>query len=131
MTQLTINTDSRSACAEQHASPDTLCDWLNSLSQEGLTQLHTLLLQRLSRSDSLQVNTCVDRAESFNLQRLTARECEVLTLVASGYTRSEVAAVLHISPNTAATHIANLYRKLEVESIAEATRVAIRSGMVC
>jgi len=61
---------------------------------------------------------------------LTARETEVLTLLASGYTRDEIGIALSISRNTAATHVAAIYRKLEISSIAEATRIAIESGVV-
>jgi len=61
---------------------------------------------------------------------LTVRENEVLTLVASGYTRAEIGNSLSISSTTAASHIASIYRKLDVSSIAEATHCAIRLGVV-
>jgi len=56
---------------------------------------------------------------------LTNREKEVLVLIAHGYCRREIASSLHISRNTAARHISNIYTKLDINSVAEATRVAI------
>jgi len=64
------------------------------------------------------------------IQSLTSRENQVLTLIARGYSRPEIGEALHISRNTAATHIASIYRKLEVCTIAEATLYAYRTGLV-
>lgn len=62
--------------------------------------------------------------------QLTNRERQVLVLVANGYTRREIGSALQISANTAARHIANIYRKLDISTTAEAVRVAIDSGLV-
>ncbi len=61
---------------------------------------------------------------------LSPRELEVLVLVASGYTRSAISDCLGIRPNTAARHISNIYRKLDVSTVAEATTYAISLGFV-
>ncbi len=45
---------------------------------------------------------------------LTARECEILALLASGRSNKELARDLGISPNTAKTHVARVYEKLAV-----------------
>jgi ATP/maltotriose-dependent transcriptional regulator MalT len=47
---------------------------------------------------------------------LTARELEVLTLIAQGCTYSEAGRKLDVSPHTVQTHIKNIYNKLEVHS---------------
>jgi DNA-binding CsgD family transcriptional regulator len=47
---------------------------------------------------------------------LTAREIDVLSLLARGYSYAEIAMRLGISLNTVATHIKNSYRKLGVHS---------------
>lgn len=60
-----------------------------------------------------------------DVEQLTDREKEVLVLVASGYNRKEIGRSLGISACTAAKHISNIYRKLGVSTIAEATRVAL------
>ena len=61
---------------------------------------------------------------------LTKREIDVLTLIAKGFTRQETADQLHISVNTAAEHIQNIYQKLNINSRAEAALEACRLGLV-
>jgi DNA-binding CsgD family transcriptional regulator len=56
---------------------------------------------------------------------LTAREVDVLRLIAAGRTNAEVATVLVISSGTVERHIANLYRKIGARGRAEATAYAI------
>jgi DNA-binding CsgD family transcriptional regulator len=53
---------------------------------------------------------------AMNTVRLTGRETDVLSLIARGCTYAQVADRLGISAHTVATHIKNLYRKLEVRS---------------
>lgn len=61
---------------------------------------------------------------------LTNRECQVLTLIANGYTRKEVGDALKISHNTASCHVSHIYEKLEISTIAEATHAAMRLGIL-
>ncbi len=61
---------------------------------------------------------------------LTARETEVLRLVADGATNREIAERLVISPPTAARHVANIFLKLRVGSRAEAVRVAAERDLL-
>jgi DNA-binding NarL/FixJ family response regulator len=58
--------------------------------------------------------------------KLTARELEVLRLLAEGLRPSEVAERLLISPKTVATHIDHILSKLEVHSRSQAIAVAFR-----
>jgi DNA-binding CsgD family transcriptional regulator len=57
---------------------------------------------------------------------LTAREAEVLTLVARGYTNREVADALVISVKTASVHVSNILRKLDAPNRREAAAIAHR-----
>lgn len=57
--------------------------------------------------------------------QLTARELEVLRGLARGRTYAEIAADLGISPHTTASHVKNLYRKLQVHSAAAAVMRAV------
>lgn len=63
------------------------------------------------------------------LGRLTERETEVLRLVAGGESNKEIAGVLGLSVHTVERHLANIYAKLEVRGRAEATAIAVRSGL--
>lgn len=61
---------------------------------------------------------------------LTRRETEVLSLIARGLQRGEVAGVLGVSENTIAKFIKDIYRKLNISSRAEAALEASRRGLL-
>lgn len=62
--------------------------------------------------------------------QLTAREQEVMVLLAEGLSTSHVADKLFISPKTVENHRSNIMRKLEVHSIVELTRYAAKLGII-
>lgn len=61
---------------------------------------------------------------------LTPTEREVLRLIASGKSVKEIAALRNSSVHTIITHKKNLFRKLEVNNIYEATKYALKAGMI-
>ena len=61
---------------------------------------------------------------------LTGREKEILQLIAEGKTNKEVAAILHLSPHTIETHRTNLMQKLDLHTVAEVVRYAVRRNLV-
>ena len=69
------------------------------------------------------------RVESDEPFGLTAREREVLALVAQGYTNHRIADTLFISESTAGVHVSHILGKLDVDSRTEAATVAVRLGL--
>ena len=61
--------------------------------------------------------------------RLTARELEVLRLVAAGHSNREIATALFVTQRTAATHVSHILSKLGVGSRSEAAAWAVRYGL--
>jgi DNA-binding NarL/FixJ family response regulator len=61
---------------------------------------------------------------------ITKREREILTMVAKGLNRGDIASALNLSTNTVATHIKSIYRKLDISSKTEATMKAISMGLI-
>ena len=61
---------------------------------------------------------------------LTEREREILQLVAEGRTSREISELLHITARTVETHRANLMAKLDIHTVAELTKYAIRRGII-
>jgi DNA-binding CsgD family transcriptional regulator len=75
----------------------------------------------------------VDRADAHRetpTSLLTAREHEVLRLVAQRLSSAEIAGALLISPRTVERHLENIFAKLGVASRREAATEAARRGLV-
>jgi DNA-binding NarL/FixJ family response regulator len=61
---------------------------------------------------------------------LSAREVEVLRLVAGGLTNAEVAQKLFLSSRTLEWHLSSIYRKVGLHSRTEAARFAVEHGLL-
>lgn len=61
--------------------------------------------------------------------RLSTREREILQLIAEGKSTKQIASTLAISIKTAETHRRNLMEKLQLDTVAELTKYAIREGL--
>ena len=70
-----------------------------------------------------------DPAECTSSALLTAREREVLQLIVEGKTNSKIAEALKVSIKTVESHRHTLMMKLNIKSIAELTKFAIREGL--
>ncbi len=64
------------------------------------------------------------------LDTLTAREKEVLTLLAYGCNNSKIAECLHISKHTVKNHVSNIYHKLQMDDRTQIALLAVRNGFV-
>lgn len=70
------------------------------------------------------------RGEQLPRTLLTAREDEVLKLIAEGHSSREIARLLSISPKTVERHRANILAKLGMSDRTQVTRYAIRAGLI-
>jgi NarL family two-component system response regulator LiaR len=61
---------------------------------------------------------------------LTARECEVLTLMVEGLNNPKIGERLSISVTTVRSHVSNIFSKLGVSNRAEAIVLALRQGLI-
>jgi len=84
-------------------------------------------IERLLRHTELPIP---EEAGSRAVSRLSARELEVLQLLANGRTPREIALELSVSRKTASNHIQNILMKLGVHSQAQAVVVAFKEGAV-
>jgi DNA-binding CsgD family transcriptional regulator len=80
--------------------------------------------------DVVQVDALEQRTATRGAHGLTAREREVLALVATGQTNRSIAAHLSISEKTVARHVANIFVKLGLSSRAAATAYAYQHALV-
>ena len=83
-----------------------------------------MLLNGFSRESSGAVPQALPR------DRLTSREREIVQLLAEGKSSKEVAVALGISVKTAETHRANIMRKLELHSVSEVVRYAVKNQII-
>jgi DNA-binding CsgD family transcriptional regulator/tetratricopeptide (TPR) repeat protein len=96
--------------------------WFQNIDSAGWSRAADEVLRRLGQRAPTRLGT--------GAEGLTARELEVLELVADGATNRQIAEKLVITPPTAARHVANIFVKLGVNSRAQATRVAGERGLL-
>ena len=94
--------------------------------------IHVLLEHGMFFRDRLQAEADVtpDIPPEGPRVALTAREREVLRLLAGGKSNKEVASALNISVNTVETHRARLMNKLDLHSMNAVVRYALRKGLI-
>lgn len=103
--------------------------------EELIAAIHAVITNQLYLSP--RITDVVIREYLHNLPKrepsvftiLTAREREVLQLLAEGKTTREIASKLNVSVKTVDTHRQQLMAKLNIHSIAELTKYAIREGI--
>jgi DNA-binding NarL/FixJ family response regulator len=115
------------AGAQGHPPPSLEAPRLRSL-LEGHDSSAPALPPRRSRVAEEFLTDPAASAEA--LQRLTAREVEVLGLVTEGMRNREIAAAMGISENTVKFHLKNVSEKLHATNRAELAARAVRAGLV-
>ena len=105
------------------------------IAEELIRAIQTVVANRTYLSPSISGSVVQDyvlhraRDESSPFHRLSQREREVLQLLAEGVTVKEIAGTLNLSINTINTHRQNVMKKLDLHSIAELTKYAVREGL--
>jgi DNA-binding NarL/FixJ family response regulator len=91
-----------------------------------------LLFPSLTRRliEELLSRSAFDHAVPTEIEWLTEREREVLTLVAAGLSNHEIALKLVVSPATAKTHVSRAMRKLQAHDRAQLVVIAYETGLV-
>jgi FixJ family two-component response regulator len=85
-------------------------------------QLLEALQQAVRRHVDSRERTQADQAARERFAQLSEREREMLGFIVAGLTNKEIARALNLSPRTVETHRANLFAKLEAESLAQLIR---------
>lgn len=96
---------------------ETVAKGQNYFSQEALTALSSN-------------GRTISKSSFSKIASLTAREAEVLKLVADGLSNKEIGDALHIAVRTVETHRKTIMEKLEVNKVAGLVRIAIQEGLV-
>jgi DNA-binding NarL/FixJ family response regulator len=121
------------------AAPSDLQMAISSIAQGGAflyPGLAKALIRSYTASSTLAVQASRDvkTANNSNLAQalgvLTAREIEILKLVAEGHTNQEIADQLTLSIKTVQAHRANVMEKLDLPDITHLVRFAIRYGLI-
>lgn len=94
---------------------------------ESVLHHRVFLSPRLTQTEG--TDTAAHSGET-SLARLTAREREIIQLLAEGNGNKDVATRLNISVKTAETHRTNIMRKIGAHSLTDLVRFAIRNGLV-
>jgi two-component system response regulator NreC len=110
----------------KRAAPEELLTAIRA-AHAGEVYLYPSLAKLLVR-DFLGQQTVIKSGEGENA--LTAREQEVLVLLADGDNNTEIGEKLNISPKTVARHRENIMSKLNLHSRTELVKYAIRKGII-
>jgi DNA-binding NarL/FixJ family response regulator len=103
----------------------------NTATAEGLRLCEDLGMRELGRHFLRSIPTESQRyaLRETHIAGLSAREIEVLRLVAQGRTNREIAETLVISEKTVARHLTNIFTKIDVANRSGATAYALTNGL--
>ena len=102
--------------------------------EELLATVHTIAKDPEEQSDENVIlvlpREALERVERGTDEKLSARELEILLLVAHGMSNRQISHALRLAEATVKRHLANLYPKIGVNSRSEATRKALSEGWI-
>jgi len=108
--------------------PETLFQHLHGV-MAGETPISRTMTGKLFHQLAQRSRPAVQPADE--IANLSTRECEVLALVADGYSNQEIAQELDIAHNTVKNHLRSILAKLGVKNRAQAAAYAVSHGLVC
>ncbi|MDD1416264.1 response regulator transcription factor [Dolichospermum sp. ST_con] len=137
---LTLSNDKESVLTAFSAGADSYCmkdiEFDNLLEAIGVTaagnpwidpMIARIILEQVQEKTSVESN---NHQRSIKPGILTARELEVLQLIAGGCSNAKIAKKLYITTGTVKTHVGNIMNKLCAKDRTEAAVIALRSGLV-
>lgn len=113
------------AVLPRHASSEEIVAAIEAVAA-GLVVLHPEAMTSLRSASPARLGAVAAVAD----QRLTAREIEILGLIAEGLGNKAIAARLRISDHTVKFHIASIFAKLSAGSRTEAVTIGVRQGLI-
>jgi NarL family two-component system response regulator LiaR len=108
-------------------SPDDLVEAVRAV-HRGETRLHPDVMHKLM--DAMRSAQPAGSTPEVLAEHLTAREREIVCLVAQGQNNHDIAQALIISEKTVKTHVSNILSKLNLEDRTQLAIYAIRNGLV-
>jgi len=96
---------------------------------ELITAITTVMQNRKYLSKNINQDYLLFLNDDENLKKISSRETEVLQLIAEGKSSKEIGEVLFLSSKTVDVHRNNLMKKLDLHTIPELTKYAIREGL--
>jgi DNA-binding NarL/FixJ family response regulator len=108
------------------STPEALCAGIEAAAR-GESMISAQVAAKLV--GRLRADETTRSGSDSQLAFLSARELEILALLASGRANDDIAYHLKISPFTVRNHISNLLRKLQVDNRTQAAAFAIRHGL--
>jgi DNA-binding NarL/FixJ family response regulator len=107
----------------------------NCAFEELITAIHTVSKKQNYLSQSIATTIMQDYASILEgsdtslASQLSAREREVLQMIAEGLSTKEIADKMCVSVKTVETHRQQIMRKLNAKSVAELTKIALKEGL--
>jgi ATP/maltotriose-dependent transcriptional regulator MalT len=105
-------------------------DEIEGLRQRLAADANLELVDRMEHADAVITLPPAARHEEPLMESLTAREVEVLGLVADGLPNREIARALEISEHTVKFHLASVFGKLGASTRTEAVQRGLRLGVI-